>query len=411
MEKKSFKNIIDNLSTNKWFYISFTSVFFVVTFVLFGWAQDFFCFQNSIQADLFGQIGDFSGGILGTIFALISTLLLIRTFHRQQQVTKENKTLIETQRFNDLFFQLLNLYQGQTKELQDSDEYEQTDKDGKTQKVTYNCNNKDFFDFNKEKAQKSFIPQANYRNNIRHAQKTYSSFYFEHKSKLAIYYRTLYRIFDLIDHSNLLEEDSKKNYAKIVRAQLTESELFFLRYNALTYYGNNFVFLLNRYNVLKHLPHFELLEFKDWWEHLTNEERSSVDVLFCMIKDLIKDAEQECLYERQQVQIPALNHSVYINLLDKSDLFIEIKIKTTKTNTANDYIGLDKFTNEQIQALLDCFLKELLVYSNFKAFNNLSDLQFYSTPITVKGHTTTILSGVRNIKQEKLHFKFVEEKS
>jgi len=397
----------DNFYTNKKLYISFTFFFFVITFILFGWTQDFFCFDNSIKGDLFGQLGDFSGGILGPIFALISILLLIKTLNQQQNVTKENKILTETQRFNDLFFELVNLYQEQTKELQDTEICEVTE-NGKTRNVTFNCNNKDFFDINKRKAQKNFKPQASYLKNTRLAQNAYSTFYLEHKSKLAIYYRTLYRIFDLIHNSKTLEEDSRKEYAKIVRAQLTESELFFLRYNALTYYGENFIVLLNRYNILKHLPHFELLEFKDWWEHLSVDERSSIDVLFCIMKDLIKRADRDCLFNRQQVPIPSLRYSIYITLINKSDLVIEIKIKTKKLNTTNGYKGLDKFTNDQIQALLDCFIKELIVYSNFKKFNNPTDLKFYSLPILIKGNTVTIISGVKNEKHEKLNFRSIE---
>ena len=156
------------------------------------------------------------------------------------------------------------------------------------------------------------------------------------------------------------------------------------------------------------MPHFELLEFKDWWEHLSVDERSSIDVLFCIMKDLIKRADRDCLFNRQQVPIPSLRYSIYITLINKSDLVIEIKIKTKKLNTTNGYKGLDKFTNDQIQALLDCFIKELIVYSNFKKFNNPTDLKFYSLPILIKGNTVTIISGVKNEKHEKLNFRSIE---
>ncbi len=402
---KSKVSKIENLYFNKWTYILLTVIFFSCTIFLFSWKRDLFFFEYSIKNDLFGQFGDFSGGVLGTIFALISTLLLLRTLYQQQQITNENKRLTETQRFNDLFFEILNLYQEQTKELQDEGIYEK-EVEGVLTQYEHSCNNKDFFDFNMYKVQKSFTPQSSYSKNQREAQNVYSTFFLENKSKLAIYYRTLYRIFDLIHNSKLLDEESKRNYSKIVRAQLTESELFFLRYNSMTYYGKNFIQYLNRYNILKHLPHFELLEFKDWWEHLNSAEKTSIDVLFCIIKDMIKDAETKNIYITQQVPIPSLKYSIYITFIDQSNLAIEFRVKSKNTNTTNDYKGFEKFKNEEIQALLDCFLKELVLFSNFKSFNNPADLKFLSPTIVTKSNTTTITSCVKNTKNNKLRFRY-----
>ncbi len=402
---KSKVSKIENLYFNKWTYILLTVIFFSCTIFLFSWKRDLFFFEYSIKNDLFGQFGDFSGGVLGTIFALISTLLLLRTLYQQQQITNENKRLTETQRFDDLFFEILNLYQEQTKELQDEGIYEK-EVEGVLTQYEHSCNNKDFFDFNMYKVQKSFTPQSSYSKNQREAQNVYSTFFLENKSKLAIYYRTLYRIFDLIHNSKLLDEESKRNYSKIVRAQLTESELFFLRYNSMTYYGKNFIQYLNRYNILKHLPHFELLEFKDWWEHLNSAEKTSIDVLFCIIKDMIKDAETKNIYITQQVPIPSLKYSIYITFIDQSNLAIEFRVKSKNTNTTNDYKGFEKFKNEEIQALLDCFLKELVLFSNFKSFNNPADLKFLSPTIVTKSNTTTITSCVKNTKNNKLRFRY-----
>lgn len=60
---------------------------------------------------------DFVGGILGTIFALLGTLMVVRTFRYQQSVTRDNKKQLETQRLNDLFFELIKLYQTEVNEL------------------------------------------------------------------------------------------------------------------------------------------------------------------------------------------------------------------------------------------------------------------------------------------------------
>jgi len=396
---------IDFVYLNKWTYIIMTIIFVLLSLFFFSWGQNIFNLNEKIKSDVFGQFGDFFGGVLGTIFALISILLLIRTFYQQQKITNENKKSTDIQRFNDIFFELLSLYQEQTKELQIEGVRDEII-NGESKSVRYSYNNKDFFDYNKQVTQERYSKQGSYSKNLREAKDIYSKFYIENKSKIAIYYRTLYRIFDLIHNSNLLDETSKIQYAKIIRAQLTESELFFLRYNALTYYGENFIFLINRYNILKHLPHFELLEFKDWWEHLNNEERTSIDIIFCIIKDTIKDLFKNKIAQKKQVQIPSVKYFIYISLNSISDLSIDFKINNSIQNTTANYIGFDKFTNKEIHALIDCFIKEIIYYSNFKQFNKFEDMIFYSNPISTKKNMTTILIGVKNKNGEKLNFKY-----
>lgn len=395
-----------NLYKNKKIYIGLTIVFFLISLIFFGWKQKIFIFSTTIESEIFGQFGDFFGGVLGTIFALISVLFLINTFIQQQLITRENKSLVNTQRFNDLFFELLDLYQSQTKELQDVEEFDKNE-DGKINRYKITYNNKDFFDFNMRKIQDSYASQNSYSKNIREAKNSFSKVYLSHKSKLAIYFRTLFRIFDLIENSKLLNETSKKDYSKIIRAQLTEGELFFLRYNAMSYYGHNFIPYLNRYNIFKHLPHFELLEFKSWWSPLNIVERSSVDSLFFIIKDVIKDIYKENTKTKKQIPIPSLKYRIFILLnKDKSNLSIEIIVNQNASNTTNDFAGLDKFSDDKIQALFDCFIKELVLYSNFKKFNKQNHLIFYSEPISTKKSITLIQSGVKNKNNERIVLRF-----
>lgn len=393
---------------NKGWYIGLTIAFFIVSLLFFLWKQELFIFSVSIDSDKFGQFGEFFGGVLGTIFALISILFLINTFKQQQRITNENEVLVNTQIFNDLFFELLNLYQAQTKELQDNDQYE-GEENGDKLLITESYDNKDFFDYNKRKIQKAFITESSYSRNNRNAKNAFSLFYLKHKSKIAIYYRTLYRIFDLIDSSVLLES-SKKKYAKIIRAQLTESELFFLRYNAMKYYGENFIYYLNRYNVLKHLPHFELLEFKSWWKVLSDEEKTSIDSLFYIIKDLIKEMVGKEGTIKKRVPIASTKYLMNITLINHIDLSFEMKINKNVSNTTNEYLGFEKYSNEDIQALLDCFIKEIIIYSNFGKFNKRSELEFYSFPLIGKSKgLVTIQSGVKNKLDNNLILRYQEK--
>lgn len=87
-------------------------VFILFSAILFQWGRLIKWGDKNYQLDntLFGTYGDFVGGVLGTIFTVISVLLVIKTFKYQQEVTKSNERQLVVQRFNDLFFELLHLY-------------------------------------------------------------------------------------------------------------------------------------------------------------------------------------------------------------------------------------------------------------------------------------------------------------
>ncbi len=146
-------NWFDKLLMNKLFYIIVTLLFVGVFAYIFKWQQILRLFDDEyvVNHELLGTYGDFIGGVLGTIFALISTLILIRTFNQQRAVTEKNKEQIENQRFNDLFFELLRLYQSETAELCGHIEKKQGNNI-----IEVNYNNKDFYDIEKASLQKNF---------------------------------------------------------------------------------------------------------------------------------------------------------------------------------------------------------------------------------------------------------------
>ena len=78
-------------------------------------------------------------------------------------------------------------------------------------------------------------------------------------------FRHLYRIFKYIDESSLIDEDEKYDYACIVRAQLSESELLMLFYNAINDDDSKFKRLIEKYAIFNNLNVDELAkkEHKD----------------------------------------------------------------------------------------------------------------------------------------------------
>lgn len=198
---------IDRLLMNKTFYIIATLFFILVFGLIFKWQHKIHIFDDKyvVDSNLLGTYGDFIGGVLGTIFALISVLFLIRTFNQQKAVTVKNEEQIENQRFNDLFFELLRLYQSEISELCGT-----VQKEKGNETIIINYNNKDFYDYQKELLQRTFNPTTSYEKNIQEAIKLYMLFYIKHRTKVGACFRTLYRICDLIEKTDIKEQTKKK---------------------------------------------------------------------------------------------------------------------------------------------------------------------------------------------------------
>lgn len=409
---KLIKNKLYELLKRASLYVFITIVFLILSFFVFvtnRWST--FDTTLPIDTDKWGQFGDFVGGTLGIILSLIGVVLVAWTFQTQ------NKTA-ETQRFNDLFFELLHLYQSEVKELNGENvrivgvkkkKNEEKKFTIETEQIQYT--DKDFFDEEKKKIQDRYQHSTAYEDNIPKAINDYMVFYVKNRSKMAAYFRTLYRIFELIDKTDLISEQHKKEYAKIIRAQLTESELFFLRYDAMTFYGHQFIEYLNRYRVLKHLPAFELLEFKEWWKDMTDIEREGVNMIFHIICESLKDvfAKGKSNSNHQISLFPNSLKNKYqltLTLTNMSDFKINMTIDNSIKNLSKEFIGFLKLDETRIQQLFDCFLKELFIFSNFNKYNKSDDIQTYSSPIVTNGDIVEINSGIKNIKNKPLVFKY-----
>ena len=402
---------VDKILMSRWAYAVLSIVFIALSGIAFGWGQIIKPFKAEYIADYarLGTYGDFVGGVLGTIFGVISVLLVIKTFNHQQTATSDNKQQLEIERFHDLFFELLRLYQSQVSDLCgvyrtfEKSKKDNLTEDENTELHEYSYNNKDFFDFEKEKLQRVFTPKKSFEQNQAEALKTYMFFYIKNKDKIGAYYRTLYRIYDLIDNAKTIPEGIKKDYLKIIRAQLTETELFFLRYNALTYYGRKFIKYINEYNILKHLPVFELLEFKDWWKDLDVVERAGLNIVFTNLRDTLHK-----VWDRKNVKISTSGkidskYSFMIEIRNCADVEIKVVIDDSKESTSMELLAFKHFDAKRLQQLLDCYIKEIFIYSHFSSHNKTA-ITYSDHPIK-RGNTTTINSGIKNSNGQPLFLK------
>ncbi len=349
-----FNEWSNKLLSSKWLYIILTIVLILIFVYCFNW-------------DGLGEFGEFFGGFVGTIFTLISLLLVIRTFEYQRKESKDQRNDAAIQRFNDMFFELLRVYQEQVKELcikgEDGKEY---------------CG-KEFFAKGIEKMKQEFYKSnKSYKNS---AKKAYMTFYENNKSKLGAYFRTLFRIFDLIDNS-ILDTKQRKEYAKIIRAQLSENELFFIRYNAMTIYSSDDNRdYINKYNLLKHLPIFELVEFEKKCKkiNITKEKNSeSINAIYYDIRKTLKDilkkynSNQYTLGTSKSIELSKYTkkHKLYITLKKEYEITFTYEMdENIKSTTHPNFIFLDNLKREQKTLLLKLFINEIFFDSNFSEFN------------------------------------------
>lgn len=244
---------------------------------------------HAVDTSKFSEFGDYFGGVIGAIWSLAGVILLyvaldeqrkdikinqsalikqIQEFELQRteleetrKVFKEQSETFKIQRFENTFFQLVNLYNEIISNLQSTFQgikYERRDVIGNyslqlSQSFdlylkTYKQNNIGEFVVDKELNPISLEDIESLIDN------TYENFHYNiTKQHLSNYFRTIYQIFKFIYKSDLINNEEKQFYANILRAQLSSDELLLIFYNSL-HEGlgyPNFLYLVNKFDVLQ----------------------------------------------------------------------------------------------------------------------------------------------------------------
>lgn len=213
-------------------------------------------FGNTLsdQHELWGQFGDYVGGVLGPILALLALVALLITLHiqsREMEISSrqlrhsakalsEQSRSLQLQNFERRFFDMLSLHH---ELINGMDLYSK--KWGTTQ-------GRDclvvFFD-----RLKSNLESSTNGDNRPHIEKLlagYEVFYKKHNQELSHYFRHVYRTLKIIDECDIAE---KKDYAGILRAQLSNAELGLLFYNGLTSHGTKLKPLAEKYALFENM--------------------------------------------------------------------------------------------------------------------------------------------------------------
>lgn len=254
-------------------------VILLLGIIFFFWNDFNVSTDDKIQADKWGQFGDFIGGLVGTIWALAGVMLFYLALKDQRadiktnqetlqlQVTALNRQIEEfelqreemessrkvheqqfktsrLQQFDSHFYSLLNVYLDIKKSLN------QSEKTG------------DFFRSSFDQMLIPFDETIDLYQYYDDLNMSYLEVFYEKRSQFSHYFKCFYRIIKMIDENAFLSREEKSDYTKILRSQITDFEQLIIHFNSLSIYGIKSRKYLLGYNILKHLPRFEKPNFR-----------------------------------------------------------------------------------------------------------------------------------------------------
>lgn len=290
-------------------------ILFINGIAIFFWKENITT-NYKVNSEKIAQFGDFIGGIVGSLWSLAGVILFYVALTEQRsdikinrqaleaqvgalkqqtvefelqreelyetrKVFKEQSETLKIQRFENTFFQLLNLYH----ELVDKLNFSPKSGMGVSESFekravltrAYDALNSsiEFSNYIQETNEKGIVDTVvtkptSFEEAEKRLKEAYQKFYFEDFNQiLSHYFRNVYHIFKFIYKSQLIDKSNKQFYATLVRAQLSSDELYLILYNSI-HNGlgyPNFLFLIKEYDIMqnfdfryldKHPFHFEI---------------------------------------------------------------------------------------------------------------------------------------------------------
>lgn len=357
-----------------WWMFGISLGLIMLSSFLFFWRQGrWFDWSASVNVDLLAAWGSFIGGVLGTLVAAISIFMVVKTLHAQvdasanmEDTNKEMITLNTQQLFDNKFQVLYSQYCDAVAAYEgESDNAKQ----------------------NLEAVAAEFLtlPFSNdlvYSLRVKAAVKVFEEFYAKNRACCSVHFRVLYQLVRFLDRGDIEEED-RIVYIKSVRDQLTDGEMALLRYNCLTPNGEAMRQYVNHFNLLKHIPLMNLLEFKKWADKVTDKhQRAALDATFITLRKMMKDnnASDEPVKTTYEIS-PRYLISLEFERCHCCMIFRFEENKKAKSGgpVKHPYAeaALKKIRNKELPELFSAFLT-----SNFGLFENASNC--VHTPIEVE---------------------------
>lgn len=333
----------------------------------------------NLDAERFGQFGDFFGGVFGSIITLASFFFLYKAFKEQRLANIEthetNKKIIQQNellkkqdeqhlywerlnQFDTQFNTLLSLYEDSLNGYQSDDK--QCGRKVLNQKVASYI------------ASTVFDNSDGYTKRVQAASNKFNGFIIKYRTLINAHMRLFYQLLVLLD-APYIEDSNKIIYLKIIRSQLTDEELILIRYNCLTKRGQRMQMPVFRYNILKHLPFLDLFEFKRYKQSLTQQQANLLsDELIFWRKNICslfrKDYGESLDFEKKFGK----RYMVKITVSSNRKSY-DFSLKRMPRLPGRNYEAMipvfDKFSDEDMENLLVDFHTEVFRHTHFRMFN------------------------------------------
>lgn len=237
----------------------------------------------SDQQGVWGQFGDYLGGILNPVFGFAGFLILVVTLLQQREQINDQQEMSAQQTFETTFFQLLHRFSEVVGDLR----YEYSLRSmtmfptqaKPSMFIPLGVGSNAGLEVTVTKAEGRVAIRAMFEHGfkpvfkkvaagegITHRQRCVTAnrmFYRETEHELGIFFRTFYHVMKFIDTS-AFNFATKVRYANIARAQLSSYELSMILYNALWGEGKaGMKPLIEKYGLLKHIKESHVLDPAD----------------------------------------------------------------------------------------------------------------------------------------------------
>jgi len=271
-----------------WIVVAFLGLLGFTLFFFTVFNKAYFTTSFQIDTDLASKFGDYFGGFIGTLFAITSTLLILVTLIKQNLDNKKSQT-------GSNFFKMLDYHTENVKQLNIShiDPTKKEDKiEGRRAFVIFKLqlielfgvvnkikndlklelSNEEIIDIvyvsfyygidkDWEKFTENKLSRYKRGNKIAkllleaknsHPKKIGRT----NQTSLSSYFRNLYNAVKLIDSDEYLTTEEKKQYIKILRAQLSNPELYVFFFNIVSRFGKKWKEngYIETYELIKNIP-------------------------------------------------------------------------------------------------------------------------------------------------------------
>ncbi len=289
--KKNTKTIdLKELKRINFILLICISIITFIAFIICIFNNEFFNFSFKIDSELASKFGNFFGGFVGTLFIICNFLFLSYSFITQSIDKKKDNTV-------NNFFKMLDYHYNQVNQLKilkiKKNEYCSKYAYGKRAFVVFKMQlsklliiieqinekyklgysketiadiayislfygvNKEFEEFSKKRLNKLsnanlFVEELQMEINNNKKYKLGRT----NQTYLSAYFRNLYNSIKLIDSDIYLSDEEKQKYIKILRAQLSDTELYIIFFNLLSRFGekwkkNDYII---KYEFIKNIP-------------------------------------------------------------------------------------------------------------------------------------------------------------